>query len=116
MGNWWFDRGVSPARRVRFDHWLNWAYEERTSSVLSNKKNWEINSFKDYWLVLNTGEEIAVKLPVLKSKVGEALYLGRGLSAEVVEEDGRVILLGAASWTESWSAPYHWVLVPQEDK
>ena len=114
MGDWWFDRGVSDARRERFQSFLSWLSGDLFSPTVSISGSLDSNQLRDYWLVLATGDEIKLRLPTFTAKAGEKLYLGKGVSAEVVDQEGKTVMLGTAATTESWGAPYSWVLVPAE--
>lgn len=114
MGDWWFDRGVSDARRQRFQSLIAWLNGNPFTYSTSTSNSWDLEHTKDYWLVLATGDEIKLHLPTMTAQVGSKLYLGRGVSAEIVDQEGKKVMLGTAATTEAWGAPYSWVLVPVE--
>lgn len=114
MGDWWFDRGISNSRHGRFESWTAWVQGSQFASATGISDAWDLKRTVDYWLVLASGEEIKLRLPAITTKPGSNLYFGRGVSAEVVDQDGKIVLLGAAAMTEAWGAPYSWVLVPAD--
>jgi hypothetical protein len=114
MGDWWFDRGVSDSRRERFQSWIAWGAGNQFTSTTVISDVWDLAHLVDYWLVLATGDEIKLRLPAMTAKIGSKVYLGRGVSAEVVDQEGKTVLLGTAATTEAWGAPYSWILVPAD--
>ena len=115
MGDWWFDRGISASKKVRFESWLAWIHGKTGASVPPTHHVWDFGTKQNYWLVLASGEEIAVNLPRIVGLEGTMANIGRGITVEIVRQEGKLVMLGGASMSESWGAPYSWVLVPQQE-
>ena len=49
-------------------------------------------------------------LPLINIPTTGEAYLGGGVSAEVVEVDGEVLLMGGETFTEGWGVAENWVL------
>jgi hypothetical protein len=111
LGDWWVDRGVGEAKRRRIDAWIRWLKGEAAPAFPRAFKPSE-STIKMYEFKSTRNALTPMMLPELKVVKGQQIYLGRGVSADAVEFEGKMALLGGKPYVEGWDAPDSWVLIP----
>jgi len=106
MGNWWFDRGLSPARQERFQAFLNWLDSKPVAPnpIPSNSKGVSKYNLK----IFGDEKTIAINCPNLE-QAGTPVLIGDGISAQLIKIDGKNAIISVASWMEYWRSPRIWM-------
>jgi len=108
VGDWWFDRGISKAKATRLNAWLAWL---QGTPLPLHPQPIEVGQTRmAYELKLLGMPPETFDLPQINIPTTGEAYLGGGVSAEVVEVDGEVLLMGGKTFTEGWDVPSGWVL------
>ena len=110
MGDWWFDRGISKSKQQRIQAWLAWLSSQPLPEPIHPIVLHDA-FLKDYKLRIDTQDWQTVTIPELPFKNDE-IYIGRGISATIVNAQGKTMFLGTKSFTESWNSANAWVLIP----
>jgi hypothetical protein len=71
---------------------------------------------KEYKLRIDGRDWESVIIPELPLKQNEEIYLGRGVSAALVNVEGQPMFLGTRAFTEAWDCVNAWVAVPISEK
>ena len=119
MGDWWFDRGISESRRLRFQAWLNWvAQKPPTPPLKPNSELWS-DASTEKWELRFAGNnqilELSGPAPLFTPSEGAEILLGRGVSVQSVLQNGRLILLGQKTKCEGIGIPPLWVLLQKQE-
>lgn len=113
IGDWWFDRGISESKYQRLRSWISWLqkkdYMYTIELVKLNK-----TEFLNYMLIIDGQHQYKLKLPRIIMREGSEIYLGKGVSAEVVRSENKLMLLGGRTFTEGWGGPSAWVLIEDD--
>ncbi len=113
MGDWWFDQGISKAKRLRIDAWLSWLKKEKPPS-LPIGISVDSSRLERYLFRVNGRAPQELMLPKLDALVGDEVYIGRGVSADAVAYEEDVVLVGTKSYVEGWDAPATWTLTQHD--
>ncbi len=113
MGQWWLDHGISNAKKVRIQGWLNLV--ANGSPKQGTSYAWiRVGVIPHEYKLRRAGEEWqTITLPelLIDGTEGE-VYLGRGVSAKVVKMEGnKLALLGTSALTEGWRVVDSWILM-----
>lgn len=111
LGDWWFDRGISRAKQMRINAWIAWL-NNCDMPLNSNPIDLRNYQTKEYVLQIESGQRETLLLPEIPTKNENELFLGRGVSAQIVSIDNNKALIGMRPYTESWNCARRWVLVP----
>ena len=116
MGNWWFDRGISDARRARFESFLAWCKGDPAPQVPSDDRELWDSSKTIRWEIRLPGNPDPSVLygPVMlpRSATRKEILLGRGITLEPVPQQQGTVFLGQRSKCEAIFAPEVFVLIP----
>jgi len=114
MGNWWFDRGLSPAREERFRALLSWLRGEPlqpatkpAAPAMTKQKRWRLK------VDGQLEEKVIYFSPPPESS--QPVLLGGGVSGQVVKGSGIQRVIGLSSWQEMWRAPKIWAATEEAD-
>ena len=111
LGDWWFDQGISAAKHHRIKAWVGWLAGTKPPPPPEPVKC--DSADQTYLLKIADHPAVVLTLPRIPLDNGKQVYLGRGVSADVVELDGKKVLYGSRTYIEGWHAPSAWTLVPQ---
>lgn len=108
MGNWWFDRGLSPAREERFRALISWLLgkplpPEPQPAALTDAKQ------KRWRLKVDGQPEEKVIFFSTPPESSQPVYLGGGVSGQTIKGNGIQRVIGLGSWQEMWRPPKMWV-------
>lgn len=114
MGNWWFDKGISPARRARFESFLKWHVGNAMPPVTLPTQ--PAGDRKSMWRLKIAGRDEVVEVEFVQPPVTEEpIFLGEGVSCQVLEGADGNRVIGLSSWQEAWAPPKLWVATPLTD-
>jgi len=108
MGNWWYDRGLSPSRKLRFQSFLDWLANKPTPKNASAYFP-PTNSISCDWFfkMANGDGDKIIRAPKLPDT--DSIYLlGDGISAQMVKIKGKDTFISVSPWMEYWEAPSVW--------
>ncbi len=111
VGDWWYGNGISQSKQRRFSSLLSWIQGEPAATAI-RPVICDSDEFNDYLIKMEGVGVQNLVLPAINMIPETEIYLGRGVSAVVVEIDGTFGLFGNRPFTESWNAPKAWSLVP----
>ena len=111
LGDWWFDQGISAAKHHRIKAWVSWLADMKPPPPSEPVKCESADQI--YLLKIAGHPPKLLTLPKISLDNAKEVYLGRGVSADVVELDGKRVLYGSKTYIEGWHAPSAWTLVPQ---
>lgn len=111
MGDWWFDRGLSPSRTRRFQAFLALINDQPLPPEV---KPVEPSKVATTWLVKANSEDKAgqlIKFPIPSGAAfwKEPVLLGRGISAQGLIDNSKVRIVGLKSFNEAWGSPEMWL-------
>jgi hypothetical protein len=111
VGNWWFDRGISKAKQKRIQAWIAWL-SNQVPPLYPVPVSVKTNKLKEYKLRIDGRDWESVVIPELPLRQNEEIYLGRGVSAALVNVEDQPVFLGTRAFTEAWDCVNAWVMVP----
>ena len=113
MGDWWFDRGISPSKQARFTAYLHWLKNEKlppeTPALASTGlplKKWTVKTSQHE-------EPHEISFPEIP-KSHDPVLIGRGTSIQTVTVEGENVILSLRSWNEQWNSPPVWTAKEQK--
>lgn len=114
MGNWWFDRGLSPAREERFRALMGWLLgkplppaPQPAAPADPTQKRWRLK-------VDGQPEEKVIFFSA-PPEASQPAYLGGGVSGQTIKGNGIQRVIGLGSWQEMWRPPKMWVATEERD-
>ena len=114
MGNWWFDRGLSPSREERFSALMSWLLGKPLPPVPQPaaptdpiQKRWRIK-------VDGQPEERVIFFSAPPESL-QPVFLGGGVSGQMIEGNGIQRVIGLSSWQEMWRPPKMWVATEEAE-
>ncbi len=109
MGDWWFEQGISESKQKRFSAWLSWLSNDVMPEYPHVAKI-DMDSPTLYKLKISDHDWQEIRLPKITLDESGEIYLGRGVSASIIVIEGKKVLFGSRTYTESWKAPKAWIL------
>lgn len=111
MNDWWYNDGISTARRLRIKAWLAWLDKSELDipPVLYDSSKFTTEIF-DAIIHIEKKAPIMVRLPRPKVSDEEEVYLGNGISAVTIIHGDTLSLLGKASFAENINSPKLWAI------
>lgn len=110
LGDFWFNGGISFAKKKRFAEWLTWLNPQYRAPQI------DIKSVKTSTRLYNTqlyiGQEapISLQLPLPTNMTSDEIYIGDGISAKVYQRNDTLSLIGYKSLQLNFQAPEIWIL------
>jgi len=107
MGTWWFDRGLSPSRKLRFKSFLNWLVDKPIPSNPTPYTPSVLGGSDWVFRMANGDGDKLIKAPKLPD-TNTVYLLGDGISAQMVKIEGKDTLISVSPWMEYWATPSIW--------
>jgi hypothetical protein len=108
MGNWWFDRGLSPAREERFRALMSWLHGKPLPSAPQPAAPTDEKQ-KRWRLKVDGRPEERVIFFSTPPEASQPVYLGGGVSGQTIKGNDTERVIGLSSWQEMWRPPKMWV-------
>lgn len=110
FGDFWFNNGISIAKRHHFSKWLKWLNPEYKHTYVAPFLVRGTEKLYDALLYIAKEEPIPLKLPRPTTISSGQLYLGNGISAEVFLQKDTLSLVGYKAYQLNSKAPDIWVI------
>lgn len=111
LGDFWFNRGISKAKEMYFSMWLKWLNPVGYNGCypISLPKVTYTNEL--YRAILYLDKEGPREIQIPKPLAGSGqIYLGNGVSAELLTRGDTLSLLGYKAYQLNYLAPSMWVI------